>query len=99
MPSFVYPCWRQSIACRLSSTHGSPPSKYCEAQIGGDMSHQFRSGQTVRLCRGLPYRSAADGDYKIVRQLPDNGGEQQYRIKSMREPHDRVVKESDLEKA
>ena len=25
---------------------------------------------------GLPYKSAADGDYKIVRQLPDNGGEQ-----------------------
>jgi hypothetical protein len=66
---------------------------------GGDMTHQFRSGQTVRLCRGLPYRSAADGDYKIVRQLPDNGGELQYRIKSTREPHDRVVKESDLEKA
>jgi hypothetical protein len=63
------------------------------------MTHQFRSGQMVRLCRGLPYRSAAEGDYKIVRQLPDSGGELQYRIKSMREPHERVVKESDLEKA
>ncbi|MGP0095230.1 MAG: hypothetical protein ACLPKB_35555 [Xanthobacteraceae bacterium] len=63
------------------------------------MSHQFRSGQTVRLCRGLPYRSAADGDYKIIRTLPENGGEFEYRIKSLREPHDRVVKESDLEKA
>jgi len=63
------------------------------------MTPQFRSGQTVRLSRGgLPYKSAADGDYKIVRQLPDNGGEQQYRIKSVREPHERVVKESDLEK-
>jgi hypothetical protein len=65
---------------------------------GADMTPQFRSGQTVRLSRGLPYKSAADGDYKIVRQLPDNGGEQQYRIKSVREPHERVVKESDLEK-
>jgi hypothetical protein len=63
------------------------------------MTHPFRSGQMVRLCRGLAYRSAADGDYKIIRQLPDDGGELQYRIKSMREPHDRVVKESDLEKA
>jgi hypothetical protein len=56
------------------------------------MTPQFRSGQTVRLSRGLPYKSAADGDYKIVRQLPDNGGEQQYRIKSVREPHERVAK-------
>ena len=62
------------------------------------MPHQFRSGQTVRLSRSLSNRSAAAGDYKVVRPLPDNGGELQYRIKSEREPHERVVKESDLEK-
>jgi hypothetical protein len=62
------------------------------------MTTQFRPGQTVRLSRGLALKSAADGEYKIVRQLPENGAEQQYRIKSSREPHERVVKESDLEK-
>jgi hypothetical protein len=62
------------------------------------MTHRFRSGQTVRLSRGLLYKAAADGDYKIVRQLPENGGELEYRIKSLREPHERVVKESDLER-
>ena len=61
--------------------------------------HRFRSGQMVRLCRGFPYGSAVGGDYKVISQLPDNAGELQYRIKSVREPHDRVVKESDLEKA
>ena len=61
------------------------------------MSYQFRSGQTVRLCRS-PYRSSALGDYKIIRQLPSNGGELEYRVKSLREPYERVVKESDLEK-
>ena len=60
------------------------------------MPPQFQIGQTVRLARGLLYRNAADGDYRIVRQLPDNGGEPQYRIKSDREPHERVVKEGDL---
>jgi hypothetical protein len=65
---------------------------------GAGMTTQFRSGQTVRLSRGLALKSAADGEYKIVRQLPENGGEQQYRVKSAREPHERVVKESDLEK-
>ena len=60
------------------------------------MPPQFQIGQTVRLARGLPYRNAADGDYTIVRPLPDNGGEPQYRIKSDREPHKRVVKEGNL---
>jgi hypothetical protein len=63
------------------------------------MTYQFKSGQTVHLRRSLTHRSAADGDYKIIRGLPDDsGGELQYRIKSVREPHERVVKESDLEK-
>ncbi len=62
------------------------------------MTPQFRSGQMVRLARGLLSRWATAGEYKIVRQLPDNGGEQQYCIKSVSEPHERVVRESDLEK-
>jgi hypothetical protein len=62
------------------------------------MSHRFRSGQTVRLVRS-PLRSAADGEFKVVRPLPDEGGETHYRIKSAREPHERVVKESDLQTA
>jgi hypothetical protein len=36
---------------------------------------------------------------ELVRQLPDNGGDLQYRIKSAREPHERVVKERDLRRA
>jgi len=63
------------------------------------MTSRFRSGETVRLLRNLSLRAAAEGEFKIVRELPDEGGETQYRVKSEREPHDRVVKESDLEKA
>ncbi len=59
------------------------------------MMHQFRAGQTVRLVRST-LRAAADGEFKVVRPLPDDGGETQYRIKSVREPHERVVKESDM---
>jgi len=62
------------------------------------MTYRFRAGQSVRLSRNLSNRSAAAGDYKIVRLLPDNDGELQYRIKSLREPHERVVRESDLER-
>jgi hypothetical protein len=62
------------------------------------MTHKFRSGQTVHLSRSLSRSSAPGGDYKVVRQLPDDGGEPQYRIKSLREPYERVAKESDIER-
>lgn len=63
------------------------------------MTAKFRCGQIVRLSRSPTHQSAADGEYKVVRQLPDKDGELQYRVKSMREPHERVVKESDIKKA
>jgi hypothetical protein len=63
------------------------------------MTPRFRTGQTVRLSRSLRLSSASEGEYKIIRQLPDSNGELQYRIKSVREPHERVVKEGDLERA
>jgi hypothetical protein len=63
------------------------------------MTHQFRTGQMVRLARSRSTAGAADGDYKVVRQLPETGGELQYRVKGVREPHERVVKESDLQRA
>ena len=63
-----------------------------------DDEHRFRPGQKVQLHRGYPYNSAADGDYEIVGRLPNSGGECQYRIKSMREPHERVVKETEVRK-
>jgi hypothetical protein len=42
---------------------------------------------------------AAVGTYQVVRQLPDAAGELHYRIKSSREAHERVARESELEKA
>jgi hypothetical protein len=64
-----------------------------------DDEHRFRTGQRVQLQGSFLHRSAANGDYEIVRQLPASDGERQYRIKSLREPHERVAKESELRKA
>jgi hypothetical protein len=62
------------------------------------MTSKFLSGQNVRLCRSL-FHGWADGEYKIIRSLPENRGEQQYRVKSEQESHERVVNESDMETA
>jgi hypothetical protein len=61
------------------------------------MTHRFHPGQSVRLRTSIMNRSAAGGDYKVLRELPETGGEPQYRVKSGREAHERVVNESDLE--
>lgn len=63
------------------------------------MTAKFRSGQTVLLNRNMPYKWAADGEYKIIRQLPESDGALRYRVKSVREAHERVVTEDDLVKA
>jgi hypothetical protein len=47
-----------------------------------------------------PYgRGWARGVYKITQLLPPEGDDSQYRIKSANEPHERVVKESQLNRA
>jgi hypothetical protein len=63
------------------------------------MSHVFHAGQTVHLIHGFPHRSAAEGPYQVLHQLPYGEGDYQYRIKSVRERHERVVKERDLKQA
>jgi hypothetical protein len=63
------------------------------------MIHRFRIGQMVRLSRRSSYQSVADGTYQVIQQLPYGEGDYQYRIKSAREQHERVVKESELDHA
>ena len=60
--------------------------------------HKFGLGQKVRFNGRHAQRSAPDGFYEVVRQLPDLDGELQYRIKSSREAHERVVKEGELQR-
>jgi len=44
-------------------------------------------------------RPSTTGEFQIVKRLPDDGGEQRYRIESVYEPHERVARESDLQSA
>jgi hypothetical protein len=59
--------------------------------------HSFGLGQLVRLCGSFRYRAAVPGDYQVVHHLPNRDGERQYRIKSVGESYERVVKESEIE--
>jgi len=58
--------------------------------------HRFRVGQTVSYVSGPFGRGATTNVYKVTQLLPPSGGDYQYRIKNSDEPHERVVKESEL---
>jgi hypothetical protein len=67
--------------------------------IGEFMSHRYKPGQKVRFSSGFAARDAASGEYEVLCQLPPSDGQFQYRVRSPREPYERVVKEDDIEKA
>ena len=56
--------------------------------------HKFKIGQAVIFLG----REKASGTYKVIQLMPSEGGDFQYRIRNLNEPHDRVVKESDLDR-
>jgi hypothetical protein len=60
--------------------------------------HKFSVGQTVYLTSGTMGRLAASGSYKIVKLLPSDGEDYQYRIKNPGEAFERVAKESQLDR-
>jgi hypothetical protein len=60
-------------------------------------SHKFRVGQTVLYTSSPISRPGATGSYKVVKLLPSDGDDYQYRIKNPGEAFERVAKESQLE--
>jgi len=61
--------------------------------LGPWRMHIFHIGQTVFLEQSI---AAPGGAYVVTKRLPERYGEFEYRIKSASEPHERVVRESEL---
>jgi len=60
-------------------------------------THKFRVGQTVFYTSSPISRPGASGSYQVVRLLPSDGEDYQYRIRNPGEAFERVAKESQLE--
>ena len=58
--------------------------------------HKFKVGQLVDFAPSRPGMAPSGRPYEIVRLLPGEAGELQYRIKSKSEDFERVAKESEL---
>ena len=61
------------------------------------LKHKFTVGETVYFTASNVARPAASGTYEVIRVLPTDGDERQYRIKSSTEAFERVAKESQLD--
>lgn len=56
--------------------------------------HKFAIGSRVSLSKRMS--NARPGEYKVIRLLPYEGGDPQYRIKNNAESNERVAKEYEL---
>ena len=61
-------------------------------------SHKFVVGQTVRYTGGPLTRVNTEGTFTVVKLLPPDGDEHQYRIKNTDEAFERVARESQLDR-
>ncbi len=58
--------------------------------------HKFSVGAAVRFSPGTFESAAVKGSYTVVRQLPPEARDCQYRVKSSHDGHERIVRESQL---
>jgi hypothetical protein len=59
-------------------------------------AHKFKPGQFVRIERGKSGLAPPGGRYEILRQLPPENNDFQYRVRNTDDNHERVVRESEL---
>ena len=64
---------------------------------GAMLDHKFNVGQTVFLTPSLGL-NIPGGGYTVTKKLPERDGEFEYRVRNINEPHQRVVRESQLRK-
>ena len=62
-------------------------------------THRYAVGDTVHFTPARSDRSSAPaGSYRIIRLMPEDQGDQQYRIKSENDTHERTAGEGQLDK-
>ena len=59
-------------------------------------AHKYAVGKIVQFTPGAFDQNGRRGNYRVVRHLPAEGADNQYRIKSSLDGHERVVRESQL---
>lgn len=103
------PLRRVSVTARIAMGAGgrlvdamihtaSPPMQPMTAQPIVLRSHKYHVGDIVYYTSPSFGRAAANGSYTVVKLLPSEGDDYQYRIKNTEEAFERVAKESQLDR-
>lgn len=58
--------------------------------------HSFAVGQNVELLQSRFGASAPAGGYTILRLLPNDDADREYRVRNLQDGHERVVRESQM---
>ena len=58
--------------------------------------HRFTVGQSIEFVPGRFDGSAPSGVYTVVRLLPNDATDREYRVKNARDGHERIIKESQM---
>ncbi len=58
--------------------------------------HSFSIGQNVELVPGKLDGNVPRGTYTVLRLLPNDAADREYRVRNVRDGHERVVRESQL---
>jgi hypothetical protein len=89
---------RPPSASKITASEASTVTVAQITALGHSLrTHKFHVGQTVFYTSSPITRPGASGSYKVVRLLPSDGDDYQYRIKNPGEAFERVAKESQLE--
>jgi hypothetical protein len=89
------PVGKAEVAATLNG--GAAAITQVVTRSSGLRTHKYRVGQTVFYTSSPISRPGASGSYQVVRLLPSDGEDYQYRIKNEGEAFERVAKESQLE--
>ena len=90
---------RRSAGNRQAGGSASATAKASVKASDVDTPHRFKLEQSVVIAVKGAGTIGASGNYRIVKQLPPEGGDNLYRIKGDLEAYERVVAESRLKSA
>ena len=80
------------LSADASGTEGG--GRFCVMEKA--LKHKYSIGEMVYFTASNVARPAASGTYEVIRLLPTDGDDCQYRIKNSTEAFERVAKESQL---
>jgi hypothetical protein len=89
---------RARVADKMIHTASPPVQPITTPEIVVIRAHKYQIGETVYFTSPSFGRAAATGSYTVVKLLPSEGDDYQYRIKNSDEAFERVAKESQLDR-